>query len=154
LGESASPAAVCAEFKRRHGGTLTLSTLTAFLTRLDTVGILAGARSHRLAPLEGGLGTRFYVRFKLFDPDRLFARMAGPLRWVWTPGFVVSTVALMLAALGLGLAHWAVLTDYALDAVREHYVAIVVWSELVVISHELAHGLTCKAFGGRVPEIG
>src|SRR5262245_12863098 len=39
-----TPEAVCREFRRRHGGALTLATLTKFLTRLDETGILAGAR--------------------------------------------------------------------------------------------------------------
>ncbi len=46
-----------------------------------------------------GHGRQFYVRFKLFNPDRLFARMVPLLRWVWTPGFVVTTLLLMLLAL-------------------------------------------------------
>ena len=31
---------------------------------------------------------------------------------------------------------------------------ILIASELIALSHEFAHGLTCKAFGGRVPEVG
>ena len=45
LGEGLTPAAVCLEFRRRHGGTLPLPTLTRFLTRLDEIGILAGERT-------------------------------------------------------------------------------------------------------------
>ena len=32
-------------------------------------------------------GNAFYIRWSLFNPDRLFARMVPALRWVWTRGF-------------------------------------------------------------------
>ncbi|MGH9940343.1 MAG: hypothetical protein ACREAM_29220 [Blastocatellia bacterium] len=44
LDANLTPAAVCNEFMRRHGGTLRIPTLTRFLTRLDEIGILAGER--------------------------------------------------------------------------------------------------------------
>src|SRR5262245_47967132 len=45
LGESLAPATVCDEFKRKHGGTLSLPALTRFLATLDEIAILAGERS-------------------------------------------------------------------------------------------------------------
>lgn len=146
--------AVCAEFERQQGATLSLSTLTRFLARLDEAGILAGARAHRPPPADQQPTTQFYWRCKLFNPDRLFERMIIYLRWVWTPGFVFASVALMLTALLLALTSEAEVTRYGLYAVREHYLMILIASELIVLSHEFAHGLTCKAFGGRVPEFG
>jgi hypothetical protein len=35
------------------------------------------------------------------------------------------------------------------DILREHFVAVVIAGLLVGVTHEFAHGLTCKAFGGR-----
>lgn len=154
LGQSLSPNAVCDEFKRQYGGTLSLPTLTSFLTRLDEVGLLAGERAQRVTAPELQLGTQFYLRFHLFDPDRLFTRMVTRLRWIWTPEFVVSTLCLMLTAVLLSLLNWAEMTNYSFYAIREHYVAILIAGLFVGLSHEFAHGLTCKAFGGRVPEVG
>jgi hypothetical protein len=149
-----SPGAVCAEFERRHGGALSLPTLTRFLSKLGEAGILAGERTHRPPPPDQQPGTQFYWRFKLFNPDRLFRRMVSYLRWVWTPGFVFCSVALMLTALLLALINGAEVTGYSLYVVREHFLMILLASELIALSHEFAHGLTCKAFGGRVPEVG
>jgi putative peptide zinc metalloprotease protein len=154
LDSERSPDAVCAEFERRHGGALSLRTLTRFLSKLDESGILAGERAHRPPPPDQQPGTQFYWRFKLFNPDRLFTLMVDHLGWVWTPGFVVFSIALMLTALLLALSNGAEVTSYSLYVVREHFLMILLASELIALSHEFAHGLTCKAFGGRVPEIG
>jgi putative peptide zinc metalloprotease protein len=153
LGETLTPAALCAEFQRRHGGTLPLQTLTKFLAKLDEVGILAGERAQR-PDSNQQLSRHLYARFKLFNPDRLFARMVPPLRWIWTPGFVTFTVLLMLTTLWLSLLNWAEVSSYGGYVLREHFLAVFLAGLVIVFSHEFAHGLTCKAFGGRVPEVG
>ena len=154
LGESLAPTALCDEFRRKHGGRLSLAALHKFLARLDEIGVLAGERTQSRAGPGQQSGRQFYVRFKLFNPDRFFARMAPRLRWVWTPGFVVTTLLLMLLALLLCLRDWAEVTSYGAFVLREHYVAVFLAGTLVVFSHEFAHGLTCKAFGGRSTEVG
>jgi putative peptide zinc metalloprotease protein len=152
IGHSLTPAGICEEFQREHVLALPLPVLTKFLTKLDDIGVLAGNR--RRAMSEQLPGTQFYLRFKLFDPDRLFTRMVTRLRWVWTPGFVLFSALLMLAALLLSLMNWAEVSSYTAYAAREHYVLILLAGTLVVFSHEFAHGLTCKAFGGPVRELG
>jgi hypothetical protein len=81
--ESLTPAALCAEFTRQHGGRVSIATLTKFLTRLDEVGMLAGERAGGHLPPEQQ-GAQVYSRFKLFDPDPLFTGMVVRLRWIWT----------------------------------------------------------------------
>jgi putative peptide zinc metalloprotease protein len=154
IGQERTPAAVCLEFKQRHGGTLTLATLAKFLTRLDEIGILAGERTAGRQPPNQQLSTQFYTRFGLFNPDLMFARVAGALRWVWTTQFfVLSFLSILLAAL-LALMNAAEVARYGGYVLREHYVAILVAGLLVGVTHEFAHGLTCKAFGGRATEVG
>ena len=76
------------------------------------------------------------------------------LRWVWTPGFVAFSAALMLTALLLALSNSAEVASYSVYVVRQHYLMVLIAAELIGLSHEFAHGLTCKAFGGRVTEVG
>jgi multidrug resistance efflux pump len=152
LRRSLTPAAICAKFKQEHGRVLSLAVLTKFLSRLDDIGLLDGWRSQVLA--DQPFGTEFYRRFSLFDPDRLFARMVSRLRWIWTPGFVLFSLFLVAFALLLSLMNWGEVSSYAMYALRRHYVAIFIAGILVGFSHEFAHGLTCKAFGGPVREIG
>jgi multidrug efflux pump subunit AcrA (membrane-fusion protein) len=145
---------VCEEFKSQHGGNLAVPTLVKFLTKLDQAGILAGERSEAIAPPEQQLSQAIYVRFKLFNPERLFARFLPPLRWIWTTWFFVATVLMMVATFLLSLVHWAEVASYGGYVLSEHYVAVFVAGWVIVVTHEFAHGMTCKAFGGRVTEVG
>ncbi|HXG65998.1 MAG TPA: hypothetical protein VNO70_12925 [Blastocatellia bacterium] len=154
LAGTLTPAEVCGEFKRHYGATLTLPTLKKFLSRLDEAAMLAGERASVAAASDPLPGQQFNVRWKLSNPDRLFENMVPRLRWVWTKGFVIATLLLMGLALILSMIHSAEMTSYTLYTMREHYVAIIVAGLLVGVTHEFAHGLTCKAFGGRVPEVG
>jgi hypothetical protein len=103
LGEGLTPAAICMEFSQRYGGTLTLTTLTKFLTRLDETGILAGVRREGQYQLEQQLSTQFYTRFSLFNPDPLFTRLVRGMRWVWTTPFFACSLLLMLTVAALAL---------------------------------------------------
>src|SRR5215510_10476743 len=154
LDEKLTPAAVCDEYMRRHGGALRIPTLTRFLTRLDEVGILDGERIEGRRLQGQRLSAQFYIRFRLFNPDHFFTRLVGVLRWVWTtPFFVVSLLLMFMAAL-LALINGAEVAQYGVNILNEHYIAILVAGLLVGVTHEFAHGLTCKAFGGRTTEVG
>ncbi|HWQ35734.1 MAG TPA: HlyD family efflux transporter periplasmic adaptor subunit [Blastocatellia bacterium] len=155
LSEALTPNEVCAEFKRRYGGTLPLQTLTKFIAKLDEAGIMAGARGlSGYGKKDQQLTRQPYFRLSLFNPDRLFARLVPLLRWIWTPEFVTFTVLLMLSTLLLVLMNGAEVAAYGGYILREHYPVIIVAALIVVASHEFAHGLTCKAFGGRATEVG
>ncbi len=154
LNGARTPGAVCDEFRRQYGGTLPLAMLTKFLTKLDQVGILAGERTQGYGPSNQQLARQPYIRIKLFNPEPIFAQLVPPLRWIWTVEFFTFTVLWMLSALLLSLMNWAAVTSYGQYVLREHWVAILVAGWLVVVSHEFAHGMTCKAFGGRATEIG
>jgi multidrug efflux pump subunit AcrA (membrane-fusion protein) len=154
LSGALAPGEVCEEFQRRYGATLPLPTLQKFLAKLDGVGILAGQRARRSEAWDQQSGGSPYFRINLFNPDRLFDRVVSRLRWIWTKEFLVFTLALMFVALGLALMNRVELLSYSGQAVREHFVAILIAGLLVGLSHEFAHGLTSKAFGGRATEVG
>lgn len=144
---------VCAEFNRAAGATLSLATLVKFLSKLDSYGVLAGQRSQGPA-VETPQSQAHYIRFKLFNPDPLFARLAPKLRWIWTTGFFAFSSSLMLVALLLALTNWAEVSGYGQAMLGEHWLAIFVAAWLVGVTHEFAHGMTCKVFGGRATEVG
>lgn len=146
-----TPLQICEAFQTQHGGKLSLVTLTKFLTKLDQTGILAGVRSE-LGAAEGA--AQHYVRFKLFNPDQLFARMIPALRWIWTTEFFVVSTAMMLLAVWLSVRDWPQLSAHAGRLITDHFLAVFLTGMLVVFAHEFAHGLTCKAFGGRATEVG
>ncbi|MBI1765117.1 MAG: HlyD family efflux transporter periplasmic adaptor subunit [Acidobacteria bacterium] len=151
-----TPPQICAAFQQQHGGNLGLAMLTKFLTKLDQTGILAGVLAGTRADLatEADAASQHYLRFQLFNPDRLFARLVPVLRWVWTTEFLVATAALMCVTAWLIARDWAQFAAHATQLLTEHYAAVFLAGTLVVFAHEFAHGLTCKAFGGRATEVG
>jgi hypothetical protein len=61
---------------------------------------------------------------------------------------------MMAVALMLSLIHWAEMSSYVVETVKQHYRAIFIAGTFVGLAHEFAHGLTCKAFGGSATEVG
>jgi putative peptide zinc metalloprotease protein len=93
-------------------------------------------------------------RHSLADPDRFLAWLAPKLGFVWTRGF------LLVSSLGVCGALLTVIAnrqEWAHAVARLDGEAVVVSGLLLlgmVALHELAHGLTCKHYGGEVHEIG
>jgi putative peptide zinc metalloprotease protein len=141
------------ELLRRNGSAPAAAVLTRFLGKLDEVGILAGERSGRPAQALFP-GNQLYFRGSLFNPDRLFARILPALRWIWTPWFFALSALLIAGAGMLAALNWPEVFRYAGQTLQAHYLAIFIFAWLVTVSHEFAHGLTSKAFGGRATEVG
>jgi putative peptide zinc metalloprotease protein len=135
------------------GPGLEIADLVRFLSTLDKVGILDGPRDGReqqpILP-----GNQFYLRRSLFNPDPLFGRVLPPLRWIWTRSFFLQSLLLLSGTSALALLNWAQLSKYGTAALREDYIAVFIAAWLITLSHEFAHGITSKAFGGRATEIG
>jgi len=115
------------------------------------------ARRHKAA--KGGLynftNQVFFFRRSLFDPDKLFGRMAKPLWWIWTK----TTFWVSWVIIGIGAAIFLSQADHLDHALANlfnwHNIALM-WVTMLILKsiHELGHGLTCKHFGGEVHEIG
>src|SRR5205085_10803516 len=58
------------------------------------------------------------------------------------------------ASAAVAITNWAEVASYGGQILREHYVAVLTAAWAVGMSHEFAHGMTSKAFGGRATEIG
>jgi putative peptide zinc metalloprotease protein len=144
---------ISAAFAQSYGGNLTVATITKFLTKLNQVNLLAGEGLSAESSSQQ-LSRHAYLRFRLFDPDPIFALLVPKLRWIWTPAFVVSSLLLMLMTLLFALGDWATLSNHSARLISDHYGLIFLAGLMVVFSHEFAHGLTCKAFGGRATEVG
>lgn len=123
---------------------------------------LEARREVRRAPQTRGPGRIFqaiksllFRRFLLGDPDRLFARMARPLWWIWTKTTLwVSAVLIALAALTIVNRYDATAGMMAGFFSLNNLVLLWVLAILIKSIHELGHGLACKHFGGAVREAG
>ena len=145
---------VCEAFRTQTGAALAAPTLSKFLTRLDQYGMLAGERADGAAAPESPLSQMHYLRHSFFNPDRLFGFLVARLRWIWTMGFFAFSACLIAGAFLLVLLNWNEVSAYGEATLREHALAILVAAWLVGVTHEFAHGTTCKAFGGRATEVG
>jgi multidrug resistance efflux pump len=81
--------------------------------------------------------------------------MVNPCRLVFTPFFAWFSVAVLLLAGTILIANWHEIHASLAHLYRPETV-LLAWLMLLVIvmGHELSHGLTCKRFGGEVHEIG
>ena len=118
-------------------------------------------RAERKRRLSKGVfqGDMLRLRWSVGDPDKLFDRWLPRLRFFFTRTFLVISVALFaLYLLVLGL-KWGEFTQ-ALADLYTFNVGLgslaVLWltGTVIIVIHELGHGLTCKYFGGQVHEIG
>ena len=142
----------------RFGASLPPDILDAFIGKLDRSGLLQhetaekpgrGARTDRV---QGGL---LSLRFRLLNPARCFDRLVRLVPFVFTPHFVAFATATVLLAVGVTIANWAA---YAGDVSRLYQLSTVplfiALMFLVVSAHEVAHGVTCRRFGGEVRDAG
>ena len=97
----------------------------------------------------------FFIRFSLFDPDRIFGAMARPLWWMWTKTTLWISTGLILLAAVIFLRNYTHIAS-ALGNLFSFHNVVLMWASTFVIKsiHELGHGLTCKHFGGEVHEVG
>jgi putative peptide zinc metalloprotease protein len=99
-----------------------------------------------------------YIKIPVFDPDKLLVRMLPYLRWIFTTWFMFLSVGVMLAAVLLVTTHFEAFRE-KLPSYHEFFsfkTVYMLWFALgaVKIIHEFGHGLSCKAFGGEVHEMG
>ena len=163
--------AVCRAFEQQFGESLSTADLDEFIGTIKPMGLLArtgepGESEEQAAagqavedddPETGknGGGSILFFRRTLFNPDWMLNLLEPPLRFVWTRGFVAASALAMLAAM---MIVWESRSDLASNFPQSMRweTAALFWVTLVTVTmfHEMAHGLTCKHYGGEVREIG
>lgn len=96
-----------------------------------------------------------YLRVPFFDPDPIFSALEPALRFVWTRGFVVVYLALLAVSGWIIWGHWReMLAELPTISAALLASGFLVAAILQTAVHEFAHGLTCRHYGGKVPELG
>jgi multidrug efflux pump subunit AcrA (membrane-fusion protein) len=145
-------------FARKLAGIGLLERTLADRTTLELERVRADRRKRRRPALFRGEIMR--MRWSLGDPDAMFTRVMPALRWCFTPGFIVASVALFAAYFIILAATWTEFSStlvelYALGNITLGTIVVLSVTGLVVILiHELGHGFACKHFGGEVHELG
>jgi putative peptide zinc metalloprotease protein len=99
-----------------------------------------------------------YIKIPVFDPDKLLTKMLPWTRWMFTSWFLLLSFCFMLSAGLLVLTHFQTFQS-RLPSYHEFFsfkTVVYLWVALGVVKviHEFGHGLSCKAFGGEVHEMG
>jgi putative peptide zinc metalloprotease protein len=99
-----------------------------------------------------------YIKIPVFDPEKLLTRMLPYLRWMFSITFLLFSAGVMLSAILLVLTHFETFYE-RLPSYQEFFsfkTVVYLWAALGVVKviHEFGHGLSCKAFGGEVHEMG
>src|SRR6185503_12726271 len=136
------------------GPRVSLSALVKFLAKLDSLGLLArGGTDNTLAAHQHNRG--LYIRFQLFNPDRLLGLLDKSLGWALTKTSIISSFILMAFVALWMLGRADEVSSYTSYLYREYGLAVIIGITLTITAlHEFAHGLACKHFGGDVREMG
>ncbi len=167
-----SPAEAAASLAEQ-GIKVTAATVARFAEKLKTMGLcertlrestvllmerLRAQRRKRLrtGPFQGDL---LRLRWSVGDPDRFMDRTIPYLKVFFTRGFLMTSVALFAVYFAILALKWSEFVKemsdvYLLRASLRDYVLLWAVTMVIVAVHELAHGYTCKYFGGKVHEIG
>jgi len=100
-------------------------------------------------------GNYLFWTVPLFNPERFLARFAEAARVVFSRWGMLVLGMLMLLALRSVIPKWDELTGSLNSIIAVENLPLLSLAFLVLKAiHELAHGFACKAYGGRVTEIG
>jgi putative peptide zinc metalloprotease protein len=146
------------QVEEAFGVPVALEALVQFTHHLRRLGLLeaadggVGPLPHQRQRVQGNL---LYLRLKAFDPDRFLAWLVNKVRFCFTRHFLALSGFLILVACGITLTNWE---EIGRDLSRLYRVQalLLAWLTILLVTtaHELAHGLTCKRFGGEVHELG
>jgi putative peptide zinc metalloprotease protein len=129
--------------------------------RESSVLLMERLRAQRRARLRTGRfkGDILRLRWSVGDPDQFMDRTLPYLRFFFTREFLIASVALFAVYFVILALKWSefvreIADVYLLRASLGSYVLLWVVTMVIVVVHEMAHGYTCKFFGGKVHEIG
>ncbi|MCU0793041.1 MAG: hypothetical protein MUE42_09380 [Opitutaceae bacterium] len=124
-------------------------------TPADTARLFERHQKRRRQEIAAQLFGIFFLRIRLFDPDRFLNRTWPALSWLGTRGAAAAWGVLVLAALGVVFGNW----DRALDQSQSVLAPgnlLLLYAAFTVakLIHEFGHAYAVKAFGGQVHTMG
>ncbi len=165
-----TPAEVAQEMNERHPDSgLDESAVLDFLDTVDanlwvrTLGeknlaVLERIRDERKGRSKDS--TMLYLQFKAWDPNQTLEWLDRYFFWIYTREFAVASIVAFVIAASLWVGDWARIrrdTEALYSfAGKTSYDIWAIWIIMFVVGgiHEMGHGLTCKHYGGEVPQMG
>lgn len=169
LAGTRNPQVLCDRYQHRFGETLPVEELLAFLGDAASRGLVSGesdCKAEGTAPVKSNPSSvnteedadaqsLLYYRIHLCDPDRFLAWLAARCSWVWTRSFLMASFTAIVTAFAILCANREVLATAFVGSLRWETV-IFAWATTILVTaiHEMAHGATCRHFGGEVRDTG
>ena len=146
---------ICQKFEEQFDAELPLETLEVFARKLFALGLIEGAP---IPPKIDKYSGVLFKKFKLFNPDKLFDAIIDYVRFLFHPLTVKIFVVVLFIAGYLLLKRWNEVAAYGMPGTNAgdwSGLGLIVLIIIAIIStHEFAHGLSLKNYGGKVPEMG
>jgi putative peptide zinc metalloprotease protein len=121
----------------------------------DTLRLAEQAAAERHSVFNWLLHHYLFFRIPLVRPDRFLGMLLPLVAWLGSVWFRWTTLGALLLGLMLVVRQWEVFTTTLVDTLSvSGMVSYGIALSLVKVIHELAHGLTAKRFGCRVPTMG
>ncbi|NDQ57127.1 MAG: HlyD family efflux transporter periplasmic adaptor subunit [Acidipila sp.] len=163
-------AEIAGAINQEHGeGSVTEEDVAEFIESINPNFLERGAAERNLAILEKireerrervNTSSLLYIHFSAWNPDETLERILPYLRWMYTRGFVIFSLFLFFVMGVILASDW---TRIQRDTIafytfsnKSAYDLWIFWVLLFLVIgvHEFGHGLTCKNFGGEVPQMG
>ncbi|WP_085371774.1 site-2 protease family protein [Magnetospirillum sp. ME-1] len=133
-----------------HGNQLTQANSHA-----DTARLAEQAAAEKHSIFNWLLHHYLFFRIPLARPDRFLGGLLPLVSWLGSQWFRWTTLGALLLGLMLVVRQWEVFTATLVDTLSvSGMVSYGIALSFVKVIHELAHGLTAKRFGCRVPTMG
>lgn len=131
------------------------ANLLAADTAADTKRLFERHQKRARQELTSQLFGIFFLRIRLFDPDRWLSRSWPWLRWIATPAAAVAWVAIVMVGLAMVFGNWERALDQS-QAVLAPGNLLLLYAAFTVakLIHEFGHAYAVKAFGGEVHAMG
>ncbi len=100
------------------------------------------------------------IQFKAWNPDKTLAWLSPYCGWIYTRGFALFSIAVFIVAMSILLSDWNRIERDTAElwsfSGKSGYDIWAIWIIMFAVGgiHEFAHGLTCKHYGGVVPQMG
>lgn len=97
------------------------------------------------------------ISFKvtLFNPNHLLSVAHRWFDWLFSKWFFIAWIMVCVWALKIGFSQWTELKTASQGILSgTSWMSLLVFWLLLKVVHEFAHGISCKRYGGEVPEAG
>lgn len=102
-----------------------------------------------------GLMNPISMKFKLFNPNNLLAKIQPACQWLFSKWFLAVWLCVGGYALSIIYQNWGLMGESSVGILSgTRWIWMLIVFTVLKVIHEAAHGIACRRYGGEVPEAG